>query len=41
MPTAVGERANKEWRLKMSLILRATDTDKLRHLVQKIFGGGS
>jgi hypothetical protein len=36
----VGERNNKEWRLKFSVILRVTDTDKLRRTVQKIFGGG-
>jgi long-subunit fatty acid transport protein len=40
LPTAVGERNNKEWRLKFSVILRVTDTDKLRRTVQKIFGGG-
>jgi len=37
-PVAVGERANREWRLKLSLILRATDTDKLRRVLAKVFG---
>jgi len=41
VPPAVGERAVREWRLKLSLILRVTDTDKLRRTVQKVFGTGS
>jgi long-subunit fatty acid transport protein len=41
VPPAVGERSVREWRLKLSLILRVTDTDKLRRTVQKVFGGGS
>jgi len=28
-PTAVGERNSTEWRLKLSLILRVTDTERL------------
>jgi len=39
LPPAVGERGVKEWRLKLSLILRATDTEKLRRTVRKVFGG--
>jgi long-subunit fatty acid transport protein len=38
VPTAVGERSLHEWRLKLSLILRVTDTDKLRRTLKKIFG---
>jgi hypothetical protein len=41
LPSAVGERVNREWRVKMSLILRMTDTDKLNRTVRRIFGGGS
>jgi long-subunit fatty acid transport protein len=37
-PVAVGERVNREWRLKLSLILRATDTDKLRRVLARVFG---
>jgi long-subunit fatty acid transport protein len=39
-PTAVGDRDSKEWRLKLSVILRVTDTDKLRRGIRKVFGGG-
>ena len=39
LPGAIGERGLKEWRLKLSLILRVTDTDKLRRTVRKVFGG--
>jgi len=35
---AVGERNAREWRLKLSLILRVTDTDKLRRTLRKVFG---
>jgi long-chain fatty acid transport protein len=38
LPVAVGERSLREWRLKLSLILRVTDTDKLRRTLHKIFG---
>jgi hypothetical protein len=38
IPVAVGERSLQEWRLKLSLILRVTDTDKLRRTLRKIFG---
>jgi long-subunit fatty acid transport protein len=39
LPAAVGERSSTEWRLKLSLILRVTDTEKLRRTVHKVFGG--
>ena len=39
LPLAVGERNAREWRLKLSLILRVTDTEKLRGVVRRIFGG--
>ena len=39
LPMAVGERSANEWRLKLSFILRVTDTDKLRRTLRKIFGG--
>ena len=39
LPSAVGERNTREWRLKLSLILRVTDTEKLRRTVHKVFGG--
>ena len=38
LPLAVGERSAREWRLKLSLILRVTDTDKLRGTLRKLFG---
>jgi long-subunit fatty acid transport protein len=41
LPLAVGERDAREWRLKLSLILRVTDTEKLRRTLRKVFGGGS
>jgi hypothetical protein len=37
----VGERNVSEWRLKFSLILRVTDTEKLRRTVARAFGGGA
>jgi long-subunit fatty acid transport protein len=40
LPSAVGERSIKDWRLKFSVILRVTDTDKLRRTFHKVFGGG-
>jgi long-subunit fatty acid transport protein len=40
LPSAVGERETTEWRLKLSLILRVTDTEKLRRTLHKVFGGG-
>jgi long-subunit fatty acid transport protein len=40
LPPAVGERSVSEWRLKLSLILRVTDTDKLRRILGKVFGSG-
>jgi long-subunit fatty acid transport protein len=41
LPQAVGERDIREWRLKFSLILRITDTEKLRGTLRKIFAGGA
>ena len=41
LPLAVGERDTREWRLKLSLILRVTDTDKLHRTIRRVFGGGS
>jgi long-subunit fatty acid transport protein len=38
LPSAVGERRNSQWRLKLSLILRLTDTDKLKRTLGKVFG---
>ena len=38
LPNAVGERTIHQWRLKLSLILRVTDTDKLRRGARKVFG---
>jgi hypothetical protein len=38
LPSAVGERSNRQWRLKLSLILRVTDTDKLKRGARKVFG---
>ena len=38
LPSAVGERSNRQWRLKLSLILRITDTDKLKRVAKKVFG---
>ena len=40
LPSAVGERDSREWRLKLSLILRVTDTDKLHRTIRRVFGGG-
>lgn len=40
LPLAVGERSAREWRLKLSLILRVTDTEELRRTLRKVFGGG-
>lgn len=40
LPNAVGERTVKEWRLKLSVILRLTDTDKLRRKAKAVFVGG-
>ena len=37
-PSAVGERTNSQWRLKLSLILRITDTGKLKRTLGKVFG---
>ncbi|PYQ00582.1 MAG: hypothetical protein DMF83_27750 [Acidobacteria bacterium] len=40
LPLAVGERQTREWRLKLSLILRVTDTDKLHRTIRRVLGGG-
>jgi long-subunit fatty acid transport protein len=40
LPLAVGERGIREWRLKLSLILRVSDTEKLHRTLRKVFGGG-
>jgi long-subunit fatty acid transport protein len=38
LPASVGERTNTQWRLKLSLILRVTETDKLKRVARKVFG---
>jgi long-chain fatty acid transport protein len=38
LPSAVGERSINQWRLKLSLIFRMTDTDKLKRTLHKVFG---
>jgi long-subunit fatty acid transport protein len=38
LPPEVGERTNTQWRLKLSLILRVTDTGKLKRTLGKVFG---
>jgi long-subunit fatty acid transport protein len=38
LPSSVGERSTQQWRLKLSLILRVTDTDKLKRTLGKVFG---
>ena len=37
-PEAQGTVRIQEWRLKVSLIYRVTDTDKLKGLLKKVFG---
>jgi long-subunit fatty acid transport protein len=39
LPVAVGERNLREWRVKFSVIVRVTDTEKMRGAVKKMFGG--
>lgn len=41
LPAAVGERSVNEWLFKFSLILRVTDSEKLRRGIARIFGGGA
>lgn len=41
LPPAVGELNIKEWRVKLSLILRVTDTEKLRRTIRRVFVGGA
>lgn len=38
LPSAVGERTIHQWRLKLSLIFRITDTDRLKQAAKKVFG---
>jgi hypothetical protein len=38
LPAAVGERSTSQWRLKLSVIFRITDTDKLKRAAGKVFG---
>ena len=38
LPSAIGERSNSQWRLKLSLIVRITDTGKLKRTLGKVFG---
>ena len=38
LPSSIGERTNKQWRLKLSLILRLVDSDKIKRTAHKIFG---
>jgi hypothetical protein len=40
LPRAVGERYLREWRLKFSLIVRITDTERLHRTLRRVFGGG-
>jgi hypothetical protein len=40
LPTAVGERSAKRWTVKLSLIVRVTDTENLHRGLRKVFGGG-
>ena len=40
LPSAVGLRDVKRWTIKLSLIVRVTDTDKLHRGIKKVFGGG-
>lgn len=40
LPDAVGLRDVKRWTIKLSLILRVTDTEKLHRGLRKVFGGG-
>ena len=37
-PEAQGTVRIQEWRLKVSLIYRVTDTEKLKDLLKKVFG---
>jgi long-subunit fatty acid transport protein len=38
LPEAVGERSVREWRLKLSVILRLTDTEKVKKTAKTVFG---
>jgi long-subunit fatty acid transport protein len=39
LPMAVGERTAQEWRVKVSVIFRIVDTEKLHRTLRKVFGG--
>lgn len=39
-PEAVGDRTAKEWRVKISVIVRIIDTEKLRDVARRVFGDG-
>jgi long-subunit fatty acid transport protein len=38
-PDALGHNRGREWRVKVSMIYRVTDTDKLRGLLKRVFVG--
>ena len=38
LPSAVGERGARDWRLKLSVILRLADTEKLQRTARRVFG---
>jgi len=39
LPGAVGESASREWRVKLSVIVRLVDTERLHRTLRKVFGG--
>lgn len=39
LPLAVGERSAREWTVKVSVIVRLSDTEKLHRSMRKAFGG--
>jgi hypothetical protein len=41
LPAALGERGIRQWLLKLSVIVRLTDTDKLREVARRVFGVGT
>ncbi len=40
LPVAVGERSVKRWTIKLSVIVRIADTEKLHRRLRKVLGGG-
>jgi long-chain fatty acid transport protein len=40
LPAAVGRRSVKRWIIKLSVIVRIADTEKLHRGLRKVFGGG-